>query len=304
MNLVDTSQYRGALVDYRATVAALRQSRYLDYPKEVSIETQTVCNAACTFCPYPGLERKGTKMPDALISKIIDDLRAIPSDLPFIVSPFKVNDPLLDVRLFDICQEINAKLPNAKLRIFTNGSPLTEKNILKLTAVDKVEHLWISLNHHEAEPYEKLMQLPLDRTLGNLDLLHRKTAAGEFRHPVVVSRVRDHSPVDDAFLEFLADRYPLFSRGIIYQSEWLEQVPGLASVRTPPLVGCTRWWEMSITSTGVVSFCCMDGKAEHATGDVSKSTVLEVYNDPAYRRYREQFVTRMEGSPCMSCTHF
>lgn len=304
MNQADSTQYRQSLVDYRETVAQLRKSRYLDYPKEVSIETQTVCNAACSFCPYPGLERKGAKMPDALIAKIIDDLRAIPADLPFIISPFKVNDPLLDVRLFDILGQINEQLPNARVRVFTNGSPLTEKNVAKLANVERVEHLWVSLNHHEAEPYEKLMQLPLKRTLENLDLLHGKKAAGEFPHAVVVSRVRDHSPDDEAFLKFVLDRYPLFGRGIIYQSEWMGQVPGLASVRTPPLVGCARWWEMSITSTGVVSFCCMDGKAEYPIGDVSKSSVLDVYNNPAYRRYRERFMTRLEGSPCLACTHF
>lgn len=292
------------LADYRATLDRLKMSRYMDFPKEVSFETQTVCNAACSFCPYTELERKGEKMPDRLIAKIIQDLREIPEDLPFIVSPFKVNDPLLDVRLFDILWEINGRLPNAKVRIFTNGSPLNEKNIARLNAVNKVEHLWVSLNHYEAAPYEELMKIPFDRTLANLDLLHRKKASGWFDHDVWVSRVCDETPADQGFVDFVKDRYPLFGLGTIFKSEWLGQVPGLNSLRKIPLVGCARWWELSIISTGKVSFCCMDGKAEYPIGDVSESSVLEVYNNPAYRKFRESFVTRAEGSPCLACTHF
>lgn len=292
------------LADYRAMLDRLKRSRYMDFPKEVSFETQTVCNAACSFCPYPELERKGDKMPDSLIAKIIDDLLEIPDDLPFTISPFKVNDPLLDVRLFDILGEVNARLPNAKIRIFTNGSPLTVKNISRVNAVKNVEHLWVSLNHYEAEPYEELMKIPLDRTLDNLDLLHKKKAEGEFTQDVWVSRVCDETAADQGFVNFVRDRYPLFGLGTIFKSEWLGQVPGLNSLRKTPLVGCARWWELSIISTGKVSFCCMDGKAEYPIGDVSESSVLEVYNNPAYRQYRERFITRAEGSPCLACTHF
>lgn len=287
---------------YRLELDRLRKSRYMVYPQEVAIETQAVCNAACSFCPYPGLARKGDKMSDELVAKIIEDLCAVPQDLPFIISPFKVNDPLLDVRIFDIMGEINARLPNASLRFFTNGSPLTEKNVDRLAKVRNLAHLWISLNSHDEAQYEQIMQLPLARTLENLDMLHRKKAAGEFTRQVVLSRVRDESPQDQEFNTFCKARYPLFETVSIYRAEWLGQVPGLSSSETVPAVGCQRWWEMSITATGQVAFCCMDGKAEYPIGDVSKSHVLDVYNDPAYRKFREKFNTRAEGSPCHSCT--
>ena len=292
------------LAGYRQTLVSLRGSRYMDYPKEIAFETLAVCNAACWFCPYPGLERKGAKMPDVLVSKIITELADIPADIPIYVSPFKVNEPLLDVRIFDIVGEINAKLPHANVRMFTNGSPLNEKNIAKIGKIQKLYHLWISLNHHEEKEYERVMQLPLKKTLENMDLLHRKKAAGEFDPVVQVSKVSDDEDSDTAFCNFVIERYPLFKVGIAPRSEWLNTVPGLESSRKIPLVGCSRWFELSITATGKVSFCCMDGKAEHSIGDVSKSHVVEVYNNPEYRKFRERFVTRLEGSPCMSCTHF
>lgn len=287
---------------YRLELDRLRKSRYMDYPQEVAIETQAVCNAACSFCPYPGIERKGQKMPDSMVEKIIRDLEDIPKDLPFTISPFKVNDPLLDVRIFDIMGEINSRLPSASLRFFTNGSPLTEKNVDRLARVLNLAHLWVSLNTHDEDEYEKIMQLPLARTLENLDMLHRKKAAGEFPRQVVLSRVRDASPQDQEFDAFCKARYPLFSTLSIYRAEWLGQVPGLFSSETVPAIGCQRWFEMSLMATGKAAFCCMDGKGEHPIGDVSKAHVLDVYNDPVYRRFREKFNTRAEGSPCRSCT--
>ena len=80
----------------------------MKYPAHVHMETMALCNASCSFCPYPSLERKGATMPTALIEKIIDDLTSIPRSVPFQLSPFKVNEPFLDRRLFyvlDLCNE-------------------------------------------------------------------------------------------------------------------------------------------------------------------------------------------------------
>ena len=104
-------------------------------------------------------------MSDELIDKIITDLKKIPADVPFFIAPFKVNEPFLDKRIFSVCAKINEHLPNAQLRLFSNGSPLTKENLEKVSAIGKVAHLWISLNEIEARAYENLMQLPLDRTL-------------------------------------------------------------------------------------------------------------------------------------------
>jgi len=289
--------------DYQRIVESLRESRYMDYPREVAIETMAVCNAACTFCPYPDLERKGDRMPDALVEKIIGDLADIPRDLPFIVSPFKVNDPLLDVRIFDILERCNERLPQAVLRVFTNGSPLTAKHVERLARVRNLEHLWISLNHHDPAGYEALMKLPWKRTIERLDLLHKAKAGGGFAPPVIVSRVTDGSADDAAFAAFVRERFPLFRPGLVPGSEWLGQVQGLIGTGKILPVGCGRWFELSITATGEVAFCCMDGKAEYAIGDVSRSHALEVYNGPAYRAYRERYATRAEAAPCSQCTN-
>jgi len=128
---------------------------YSEQPHEVSIETFAYCNARCTFCPYTTLERIGAKMPDELIDRLIDEMAEF--KLPFYFSPFKVNEPLLDKRLIPICRKFNEKAPRGYLRIFSNGSALTEKNVEGIAGLKKVVHLWISLNSHDPKEYEELM---------------------------------------------------------------------------------------------------------------------------------------------------
>ena len=64
---------------YQDLVLALRNGPYLDFPSVLGIETMALCNAACEFCPYPVLERKGAVMPDTLIEKILDDIQNLRS---------------------------------------------------------------------------------------------------------------------------------------------------------------------------------------------------------------------------------
>lgn len=133
----------------------------LDVPNEVSIETFTQCNAHCSFCPYPTLERKGTRMSDALLDKLVRELAAMPK--PVAVSPFKVNEPLLDNRLIPLCERINREAPHIRLRIFTNGSPLTPEKVAALARL-KIEYLWVSLNSHIPEEYNRVMGLKFEQT--------------------------------------------------------------------------------------------------------------------------------------------
>jgi len=165
-------------------VRDLRQSAYVDWPAHVHLETFAICNARCTFCPYPTLERKGTRMADALIDKILGDLEEIPSDVPFQIAPYKVSEPFLDLRLLDLLEDINARLPHAGLNIFSNGSIMKEDQLRRMARLKSVNFLWISLNECDPARYEALMSLPFERTIERLSILHTLKSNGTFPHNV------------------------------------------------------------------------------------------------------------------------
>lgn len=280
----------------------LRRSPYMDYPVEVTIETQAVCNAKCNFCPYPTMDRQGDRMSDELIEKIINDLIQIPKSVPFMISPFKVSDPFLDKRIFSVLEKINKTLPNASLRLFTNGSPLTNKIIEKISLVHNVKHLWISLNESDESEYERVMGLPFFKTVEKLDTLHKYVSDG-YPHKVTLSRVVDGSERDIKFRNFVRDRYPLFECFLIGRSDWTGQV-NVEILKAVPQTACGRWYEVSIMASGKVALCCMDGEGKYVVGDVNHQSVLDVYNNPNYKKMRQYTFSRLAAnSPCDTCVN-
>lgn len=287
------------LAAYQNAVIAARGTSQLEFPAHVHLETLALCNAACVFCPYPDLDRKGARMSTPLIEKVVRDLQDIPRSHVFQLSPFKVNEPFLDVRLFDLLAMFNEKLPNALITLTTNASPLTEKKLAQLQQVQHLKYLWISVNDYRPAEYEAAMRLPFKRTQERLASIHRAVAEGRLSTMVVLSRVGDRTEHDQRFVEWVRREYPLFYTSVFPRGEWLGQVAGRGA--PAPDVGCVRWFELSITATGVVAHCCMDGKAEFPLGDVNHEHVLEIYNKPEYRRLREATDSRLDVEPCRSC---
>jgi len=279
------------------------EERYADWPHEVTIETFAKCNAACVFCPYPTLERQGARMSDALIDSIIGQLKAHPH--PFMISPFKVNEPFLDKRLIPICRRINAELPLAHLRIFSNGSALTARHLREVATLERVVHLWISLNEHRSRQYRETMNLAFERTAANLDVLHTMVEECEFPHPVVVSKVMGgRLPTEDDldFAAYVETRWPFFTVRMLKRDSWLGFLE--PNDRPVPDAPCNRWYELNITAEGIVSLCCMDGRCEYPIGDLNKQTLYEVYNAPGLRDRRINGTSRLKaGGVCSTCNY-
>lgn len=274
-------------------------SDYLSQPREVSIETYTLCNAACSFCPYPTLDRKGTFMDQALLDRLMSELCTFKH--PFYFSPFKVNEPFLDARVLDICGRLTEAQPLAQLRLFTNGSTLTDERIARIAQLRNVAHLWVSLNSHEPDEYHRIMRLKFEQTARKLDALHMAYEHGSFPHPVVLSKVSARPLQEYLFTGYCKTRWPYFQTSIIKQDGWLGFVP--PSDPAIPDTPCVRWFELSILSTGVVSLCCMDGKGEFSIGNVNENTLLEVYNNHLWRERREKLFSRRSVYPCSTCTY-
>lgn len=268
------------------------REHYLDQPNEISLETLAVCNARCTFCPYPTLERIGTKMPDELIERLIREMATF--KVPFMFAPFKVSDPLLDKRLIPILDMVNEEAPLARIRLFTNGSALTDANAEEIGGIRNFVHLWVSLNETDPARYEALMGLPFERTAGNLDRLHSR----RFPHPVVLSTV---GHPNDEFVRYCNERWPRFHAFVMRRTGWLGEIdPQDAPIPDTP---CSRWFELSIMANGIVSLCCQDSSGRFQIGDINKQTMLEVYNAPGWRDRRARLISRKEIHPCSTCSY-
>jgi len=307
-NLTDAKEFqhlsdreKRGFANYQKAVEAWQNSYYIDYPQQVHIETQTVCNAKCVFCPYVELERQGQRMSDELFMKIVNDLTAIPNNVPFTVCPFKVSDPILEKRLPDMIDVIQGKLPNASIHIATNGQALSEKKIESLASTRRPININISLNDHRPEVYEPLMSLKFDRTVANLEVLHERFVRGEFPHTISIGRVSGNREDDVAFLDWVSAKFPQFRVTIKPSGNWMGSVSSRTHEAVLP-IGCLAWFQASIMATGDVALCCMDAYGETTFGNVATSSVLDIYNSPAHREHRES-KSRLGLSICSKCTY-
>lgn len=273
---------------------------YWDQPREISIETFAQCNARCTFCPYGSLGREGTQLPDDVLDSLIEQMKSWRQ--PFFVSPFKVNDPLLDPRMEEICRRIDREVPQARIRFFTNGSMLTPYHIGWLNQLRHLEELWISLNSTDPQEYHELMGLKWATTQRRMFNLYDCVRFGTFNHPVVVSRVASDDLQKNAdFINSVLETWPVFRPVVIKRDGWLGAVtPGSSEIPKTP---CGRWFELNITAQGKAVLCCMDGKGEFVLGDVSEQKLLEIYNQKHLVDRRLHVRDRQGIEPCARCTY-
>jgi hypothetical protein len=284
---------------YAESVRAMRAS-YLDYPMTVSIETFSKCNAACDFCPYPTLERQGERMPTELFRKIIGDLEQIPREHEFSVNLSRVNEPFLDTRLLDMYREVNARLPNASLVFFTNGTPLTARHIDELAALERVKFLILSFNSHDRDEYQRTMQLDYDLVMRKLDLLHDAVVSGKLRFPVTLSRVGDASQGDADFVRFCKSRFPAFATHVAPRADWMGSV-NVKVVQPVPRAPCAQWFKLHFLANGDEAFCCIDATGRHGSANVRDRNALDIYNHPSRRGLREALPSRQHVRECKGC---
>lgn len=285
---------------YQRQFLHLKQTAYLLWPQVVHLETQTLCDARCRFCPGARLDRPAGRMPDTLVAKVISDLGEIPRELPLTISPYLVNEPFLDDRLFDILRVINDELPNATIRLATNGTSLDERKLSLLNTVRNVAQLNVSVNQCHPGRYRAETGLSYRLLCDRLRLIHDGKQEGSLPFEIVLSRVADGSPADLEFTRWAAANYPLFNWALMPPVDWIGAVP----IMTPavPDVGCLEWFRVSIAADGKVRRCCLDAAGAFVIGDVKNEHLLSIYNNTGSADLRFLKTSRIEAAPCCQCS--
>ena len=274
----------------------------LDYPKQVSLETSSTCNAHCDSCPQSKLARRGHIMQMGLIEKIISELADFPPDCPLEVAPNGINEPLTDERIFHILNLISSNLPNARIYLVTNGNLLSEEAITELSK-HNLSKLCISLNFCDKKTYEQRMGLQWEKTLAAMSILHEKVASGEFQHPVYISRLQDESEYDTVFTNWVEVNYPAFRYWLKRSGDWPDLVPNSSYRSHEARNKCPQSHIMHIASTGVVPLCCMDSDAQYSWGNVKFTSLVDIFSQDEWIALRRGQRSQFEVHLCNECTY-
>ncbi len=152
----------------RAYSKFLTVGKCLSYPLILQIQTQSLCNARCSICPYPTTSKRlaNGAMEWNLFEKIATELASETEASTLLLTLH--NEPLLDKRLFDWVKHIKSISPDKSCTIATNGEFLDRFSITEILQ-SGLDRLTISLNAHSRETYESINTgLDYDRVMKNV----------------------------------------------------------------------------------------------------------------------------------------
>lgn len=270
------------------------------FPKAVQIETTSLCNARCTFCPYEWVSRMFPRgvMGDELFFKIIRELAEFQ---PLLIAPYLNNEPLLDKKIIERIRQIRTAMPQTFIDISTNGSALTQSIAEKLLdPVLVIDEIKINFPTTDPEAYNRITGLNYERTLANIRdfvrLARQKQYSGKYRI-IIVESVNPKE--DKAFWEkegIEVKVYAKINRGGIIQT---------GHATSDQISGCKYNREKSwlhILNTGEVILCCMDWFRQHRLGDLNMNSIKEVWKSELYQAIRRRISdSKDKGFICNKC---
>lgn len=266
------------------------------FPPVVRIETTSACNAQCIICPHRRMRRAPGRMEDELYEHLISEcVRGGCGE----VHLHNFGEPLLDPRLPERVA-LAKKRGIPKVKIFTNGSLLTEKRAVALIEAG-LDEIKISFDGATAEEFERIrVPLKFDVVVNNVRRLVelRNQHNSPLRILVACCSTQDKQ----ATMQWLQKFVDGFSFGRIHNWSEAENGTPRSRVRKP----CARLWRtMTILSDGAVALCCLDYEGRHLLGRVDPKTSLgDIWRGEAYARLRRlhQLGRQDEIDLCRDCS--
>ncbi len=277
------------------------KTKYQSFPSTISIETLCLCNAFCSFCPYDRIKRKGSKLPDNIINKIINEISQFPENVDLNIVLARVNETFLDKRWYDISKRLIEAKENIHFGFFSNGSTLSTDVLHKLNSLSKVQYLNISLNYSNKEEYESNIKLNFNKITDTIQLVHKQKSLGNFAPQVIISRVGSDDESDNIFKKYVYENYPLFKVKIASEAKWLCDPVDYNCESTIGTLPCRQWFQVHILADGNDAFCCIDGEGQYSVGNIYQDTIIDIYNNSLKKRIRGT-LSRHVVDICKKCS--
>jgi radical SAM protein with 4Fe4S-binding SPASM domain len=287
----------------------------------LSIETTSVCNSRCVFCPNGAMERPRQKMGMDVLKKTVDEsIRMGVSHYDFFVT---IGDPLLDPLLLERARYVRSF---AQIRDMGFSSTLQWLHLFDMDQFFACGFTWVHVSTTLSGPetYHEFFGVDkYDLMLNNLlALLRENNLRGK---PMVIEigikptpeprrQIIDHpdfrlvQSLTDQDLAAMVMREDFFVcdwGGAVKLPEYLRPLPLWPREHRP----CYRLFEgVQIFSNGKVGACaCRDFEAssELILGSVQENTLTEMWNGEELARIRSNWQTgRRVPEICSNCRSY
>ncbi|MCP4298154.1 MAG: radical SAM protein [Proteobacteria bacterium] len=242
---------------------------YSDQPKIIQIETTIVCNASCWFCPQKNAARKPSNMEEKVWKKIVDDTRG----LGITYRPFLINEPFVDKRMPEIIRYIKED-PTARVEFNTNGEPLTPERADRVIEAG-VDLIRFSVDGFRKETFDESRGISYEKVYRNVEYFVKAAKSAE--QPIETQiRMIKLPGTEEEQMEFKKYWEALNPSSVdftdLYRYPWEGQTESL----NLPCIKLVS--EMFFYVNGKATLCCWDSAERQIVGDVSKESVLDIWN--------------------------
>jgi radical SAM protein with 4Fe4S-binding SPASM domain len=256
---IDSYKIRRAIKD---TVDFIRYKQYPMFRKVV-IETSSYCNRKCSTCPVAYYPRKKEYMDEATFKTIVSQLAEI--NFSGVVSMHMYNEPLADPTIIEKVHILSSNVPNATIRIDSNGDYLTIKLLrnliqagLKMLVINQYEG---KINEHTKNILNQLSQQ---------------------EEKLLTIRVRVKN-------NFIGNRAGSLSNTVIKETL---------------LAGCDLPYnQLVVNYKGEVLLCCNDYHGDVVLGKVCQTPVMDIWSNHEFKRIRKLLKNRQRTQikTCKCC---
>ena len=240
--------------------------------KVIEFETTSYCNRKCEYCPNMDYERFGDDedffMKDEVFKSLIKQL--VELNFKGLISPHLYGEPMSDHRMLDWSKYIKLNLPNARLKIVTNGDFLNQNNFNDFIKAG-VDIFYIS-------KHSKLLKKPCRDLLENLD---SKT-------------LKKHVLVQDFFGDYYENQKMFTNRG---GSIGLDE----GNEKKAP-VNCSYATYPVINTYGDLILCCQDFHNKYIFGNIMDKKLGEIWFDKENIKLRKRIYDyKLDLKICRDC---
>lgn len=289
-------------------------------PVLIQVQTNSVCNGRCPFCPYPSTSKEFPqgKMEWDTYEKIVDECVKFPTLQMF--TPMLQNEPLLDR---DLCREIRyfKDKDGGRVPVFvvSNGYLLTPDRIKDI--VDSgLDHLIISINALKQETYaelmpgfkfeklmanvEALLSYDLKRTKVTLRFLETRKNSREIIEAVKYWKKRG---VHTEVLSFISNRADAVDISGLRKN--VSELPLGTRIKQKAFSIFSTcciipFYQMNILFNGDVLICCNDWKRNPVLGNVKKEKLADIWLGEKANNLRRNIMNKNYKSiqACRGCS--
>lgn len=256
----------------------------------LQFETNTDCNARCSFCPRTFGLVKRPPMSGELLDIVINEwVPHFPTIMPFLYQ-----EPALEPQLPEITCRIKHMNPGASIVIYTNMGAVDSDMAAQWVLGGNIDYIYISFYGPTQAIYRKY-QPPLDwmKTQVNILNLMSIIRSNNLTKPKVTMWYL-HTP---ELLQFEPQMRRQWERivdefGVVPYETFSGAVPDLDPVTTPLIerpVCSSALSGVNILSNGDVVPCCHDYSGSVVFGNIGESS----YNEIMHGEKRLEFLHRM-----------